>query len=74
MSEPIEKHYTNGEIIIDWKPEICVHSKKCWKNLLEVFDPRNQPWINPFGASTERIIDQINECPSGAISYRKNEK
>jgi uncharacterized Fe-S cluster protein YjdI len=73
MSEEIVKEYTNGEITIIWKPETCTHSKKCWKNLLEVFDPRNRPWVNPFGASTERIIEQINECPSKALSYRQNE-
>lgn len=73
MSEEIVKEYTNGEITIIWKPETCIHSKKCWKNLLEVFDPRNRPWVNPFGASTERIIEQINECPSKALSYRQNE-
>ena len=74
MSEKVEKHYTNGEITIVWKPDVCIHSKKCWKGLLEVFDPRNRPWVNPFGASSEQIIDQINECPSGALSFYKNEE
>ncbi len=74
MSE-ITKKYTNGEITILWKPEMCQHSTICWKGvegLLDVFDPREKPWIKPEGASTERIIEQINKCPSAALSFYYN--
>ncbi|MBS1772710.1 MAG: (4Fe-4S)-binding protein [Bacteroidetes bacterium] len=67
------KHYTNGEITIVWKPEVCQHSKICWTELLNVFDPRKHPWIEMSGADTERIIQQVNRCPSGALSYFRNE-
>ena len=41
--------------------------------LLERIDPRERPWIKMDGASTERIIDQVKKCPSGALSYFMNE-
>jgi len=66
--DEIVKHYNNGEITVVWKPGLCAHSKKCWTGLGEVFDPRKKPWINITGADTERIIQQVNECPSGALS------
>jgi len=72
----ITKHYFNGEITIVWKPNVCIHSTKCWRGkegLPEVFDPKVKPWINPNGASSERIIQQIDRCPSGALSYFKDE-
>lgn len=69
----IIKEYSNGEVTIVWKPAICIHAKNCWRELLEVFDPSKRPWINPHGASTERIIQQIGRCPSGALSYYKND-
>jgi len=75
MSEII-KHYSNGEITIVWKPSVCIHSTRCWKGeegLLDVFNPREKPWIKPQGADTERIINQIKKCPSGALSYTMND-
>ncbi len=64
-----EKRYTNDEITVVWKPETCVHSTICWKGLIRVFNPKERPWINMQGAATEKIIAQIDKCPSGALSY-----
>ena len=68
----IIKEYKNDEITVVWKPHVCTHSTKCWKGLLNVFDPRKRPWINMEGSSSERIMQQIDACPSKALSYRKN--
>ena len=54
------------------KPDICIHSAKCFKGLPEVFDPKKRPWINAEGATTERIIEQVKICPSGALSFFMN--
>jgi uncharacterized Fe-S cluster protein YjdI len=68
-AQPEQKHYTNGDITVVWKPNLCIHSTKCWHGLIEVFNPRNRPWVNMSGAPTERIIAQVQQCPSGALSY-----
>jgi len=65
--------YSNDDITIVWKPDICQHSKICWKGLIEVFDPREKPWIKMEGAGTEKIIEQVKKCPSGALSYFMND-
>jgi uncharacterized Fe-S cluster protein YjdI len=65
-------HYSNEEITVVWKPAVCIHSTLCWKGLLQVFDPRSKPWIRMEGASTERIIAQVKQCPSGALAYFVN--
>jgi uncharacterized Fe-S cluster protein YjdI len=73
--EPI-KEYSNDEITIVWKPERCIHSTVCWKGaegLLSVFNPRERPWIKPRGATTQRIIDQVERCPSGALSWHRRD-
>ncbi|MFL5762507.1 MAG: (4Fe-4S)-binding protein [Bacteroidia bacterium] len=66
--EPVIK-YNKGDLTVIWKPTVCTHSKKCWKGLGEVFKPLEKPWVNPEGASSERIMEQIDQCPSGALSY-----
>jgi len=73
----ITKKYSNGEITIVWKPSACIHSTNCWKGekgLLSVFNPAKKPWITPEGASSDEIIERVNHCPSGALSYFYNEK
>ena len=68
------REYSNGEITIVWRPALCTHVTFCFCELPEVFDPEKRPWVNPHGASTERIIAQIDVCPSGALAYRWNDR
>ncbi len=68
----ITKKYSNGEVTIIWKPNLCIHSAICFNGLSSVFDPRKRPWITPEGSTTEEIIEQVKKCPSGALSYYKN--
>jgi uncharacterized Fe-S cluster protein YjdI len=65
----MQKHYSNDDITVVWKPDACIHSAICWRNLSKVFDPRRRPWINLEGADTEAIKAQIDRCPSGALSW-----
>ena len=68
----ITKKYSNGEVTIVWKPNICIHSGMCFKGLPQVFDPRRRPWITADMATTKEIIDQVKKCPSGALSFYMN--
>jgi uncharacterized Fe-S cluster protein YjdI len=68
----ITKKYSNGEMTIVWKPELCIHSGKCFRGLGDVFDPRKRPWITPEHSTTDKIIDQVQKCPSGALSHYLN--
>lgn len=68
-----EKRYSNEEITVVWKPEVCIHSTNCWKSLLPVFDPRKRPWVNMAGATSDKIMAAVDKCPSGALSYFAND-
>lgn len=66
--------YSNEDLTVLWKPHVCIHSKHCWKELGEVFKPSERPWVNMKGATSQRIREQVDACPSGALSYvQKNE-
>lgn len=71
--EPNDRDYTNGEIIVHWRPTLCVHATTCYRELIQVFDPRNRPWVNMKGASTERIIEIVRKCPTNALTYDWND-
>lgn len=75
MDKEIIKEYTNGEVTVVWKPDTCKHSKICWSKatgLPEVFNPMIRPWINMENSTSERIVEQVKKCPSGALSYYYN--
>lgn len=66
----ISKGYTNNQIKVFWKAELCIHSEICVNSLNAVFNPKQKPWINMQAASTEKIIIAVNNCPSGALTYK----
>jgi uncharacterized Fe-S cluster protein YjdI len=68
----ITKEYTNGELTVVWKPAKCIHAKVCVSTLPNVYDPNKKPWITPEDASNEALKNQIDRCPSGALSYYMN--
>jgi len=63
--------YENGEIRVIWRPALCAHSGVCVGGLPAVFRPRERPWIHLAGAPSERIVAQIEQCPSGALSWER---
>jgi putative redox protein len=67
-------NYSNYEITILWQPELWQHHTYCFSQLPEVFNPGVKKWIDPYGASSERIIEQVNRCPSGALTFIRSEK
>lgn len=69
MMDENERNYTNGEITVFWKPKKCVHATTCYRELIEVFNPRKRPWVNMEGATTDRIIEVVDKCPTGALSW-----
>ena len=68
----MKKEYSNGEITIVWQPEKCIHSGVCVKTLPEVYNPKEKPWIKQENAKSEELVRQIDNCPSGALSYYFN--
>ncbi|WP_111308074.1 (4Fe-4S)-binding protein [Confluentibacter sediminis] len=66
------KEYSNGEVTIVWEPEKCIHSAICARGLSSVFKPKERPWITIDAATTDVLVNQIKQCPSGALSYYMN--
>ncbi len=68
------KKYSNGEITIVWKPGVCIHSGICVRGLPLVFNTVLKPWINMQHTDTTQLMAQVNQCPSGALSYYNNDE
>lgn len=63
------KRYSNEDISVVWKPDLCCHSEICFRNLPRVFNPKRRPWIKVDEAETKKIIEVVEMCPTGALSY-----
>lgn len=61
--------YVGKQITIHDNRAICAHAGHCTDALTAVFKLHQEPWIDPDGAVVEVIIDTIQKCPSGALSY-----
>jgi uncharacterized Fe-S cluster protein YjdI len=68
------KEYSNGEIVVIWEPEKCVHARECVKGMPQVFDREKTPWVDIRGAGSKEIMEVIDRCPSGALSYKMVKK
>lgn len=70
----IVKKYSNDDVTVIWKPDVCIHSTNCWKGSLKIFNPKRRPWIDMNGGTTEEIIKIVNNCPSGALSFKREKE
>lgn len=63
------KSYEGENIIIYYNPDVCSHDGNCVKSLPSVFKRNERPWVDANGASVREIVETIESCPSGALSY-----
>jgi len=68
------RQYSNGEVTVLWRPELCIHSANCLIGLPGVFDSSERPWVNMRGAGSKEIIKTVDTCPSRALTYLRNAK
>lgn len=68
-----QQSYSAPGITVHFDPNLCYHSAICLKSLPEVFDVRRKPWVSPEAAPVEKIIETIEKCPSGALTYIREE-
>jgi uncharacterized Fe-S cluster protein YjdI len=74
MSENKIYKYSNGDLSVVWEPKLCIHAENCVQSLPKVYRPDERPWINPKEATADELIEQIETCPSGALSYIDHRK
>ena len=74
MAGEIVKRYSRDGVTVIWKPALCRHSGICARGLPDVFNPRRRPWIELQHADVASITSQVDRCPSGALSWTRQDE
>lgn len=69
-----DRVYTRDGLVVHWTSKLCVHCEACWRGLPEVFNPEKRPWVNLEAAPIVKIVEQVQQCPSGALSIPEPKK
>lgn len=64
------KEYAKDGIVIVWKPDLCWHCGECAEGLPDVFRPDERPWVKLGDTPMEKVIEQVERCPSKALSWK----
>ena len=73
-NKDVVKEFSNGEVTVYWKSELCIHSANCLLRLPDVFNSKKKPWINIHAANSKDIMKAVDTCPSRALTYLKSTK
>lgn len=63
------KKYFSEEVDVYFDPAKCIHATECVKGLPNVFDTGRRPWVNPENGEVDEIVEVVERCPSGALTY-----
>ncbi|WP_027124477.1 (4Fe-4S)-binding protein [Gelidibacter mesophilus] len=66
--------FSNDDITITYEPSVCINAGRCARELSDVFRTSVIPWIDLDGAPSQKIVEQVKKCPSGALKFRLNQK
>ena len=67
------REYVRPGLTIIWQSALCNHNGNCTRSLPGVFDLERRPWVDVHGADVDDIRRVIDECPTGALSYRTDD-
>lgn len=64
----MEHTFSGQTVTVRFNDSKCSHAGECVKGLPAVFNPANNPWIDPDRASSAQLMEVVRRCPSGALT------
>ena len=62
------KEFSNGEVTVFWKSELCIHSANCLIGLPNVFNSKKKPWINVHASNSKEIMKIVGANPATRVA------
>ena len=69
MSKKEKYTFPGTKIDVEWDGRLCIHIAECGHAKGELFVGGRQPWCQPDLVALDDVIDVVERCPSGALTY-----
>jgi len=73
MSDDTKANYPGDEVSVEWDGRLCIHVGECGRADNELFVGGREPWCEPRVVSVEEVVEVIERCPTGALTYRRED-
>ena len=61
--------FEGKDIDVEWDQGLCIHVGECVHAKGDLFDLDRQPWCDPDVTGSDYVVDVVERCPSGALTY-----
>ena len=72
MSKKIHT-YPGKEVDVQWDGRLCIHIGECGRAAGDLFEGGRQPWCQPDVTTADDVVDVVNRCPTGALTYERKD-
>lgn len=69
----MRRSYRGDAIEVTFDIALCTHIGSCLRGLPGVFELERRPWILPDAADADAVAAVVEQCPSGALQYRRRD-
>ncbi len=69
MSEKERFRYGGNRVDVEWDGRLCIHVGECGRAKGELFVGGRKPWCAPDLVSPAEVVDVVQRCPTGALTY-----
>lgn len=74
MSESGPLYVFRGtDLDVTWDERLCIHVSECTRAEQRCFGGGEKPWGRPDDARPAEVTEVIRRCPSGALTYERND-
>ena len=64
-----QKAYPGKQAEVHWESRLCIHIGECGRANNDLFVGGRDPWCQPDTVELASVVDVVERCPTGALSY-----
>jgi CDGSH-type Zn-finger protein/uncharacterized Fe-S cluster protein YjdI len=65
--------YSGEQADVSWDRRLCIHIGECGRAEGALFTGGRDPWCQPDLVSIGNVVDVVERCPTGALSYERKD-
>ncbi len=65
--------YPGVAATVRWHQGLCIHVGECGRSSGELFVGGRKPWCQPDVSTLDDVVDVVERCPTGALTYQRSD-